>query len=157
IATERAGAVEKLSHAEAARESDRLRSALLDAVTHEFRTPLTSIKAAASTLASSVELDDEARRDLVAVVEEETDRLNRLVGEAAEMARLDAHQVQLEFELQDIRSAIGAALKDFGAILGDGQVEVKVASDLPRVRIDKQRIAEVIRHLLENVVKYSPP
>jgi two-component system sensor histidine kinase KdpD len=156
IATERAGAVEKLSHAEAARESDRLRSALLDAVTHEFRTPLTSIKAAASTLASSVQLDDAARSDLVAVVEEEADRLNRLVGEAAEMAQLDAHQVQLEFELQDIRSAIDAALKDFGAMLGNRQIEVKLASDLPRVRIDKQRIAEVIRHLLENAMKYSP-
>jgi two-component system sensor histidine kinase KdpD len=157
IATERAVAVEKLSHAEAARESERLRSALLDAVTHEFRTPLTSIKVAASTLASSVQLDDAARSDLVAVVEEEADRLNRLVGEAAEMAQLDAHQVQLEFELQDIRSAIDAALTDFGAMLGNHQIEVKLASDLPRVRIDKQRIAEVIRHLLGNAVKYSPP
>ena len=157
IATERAGAVEKLSHAEAARENERLRSALLDAVTHEFRTPLTSIKAAASTLASSVQLDDAARRDLVAVVEEEADRLNRLVGEAAEMAQLDAHQVHLELEAQDIRSAIDSALKDLGAVLDNREVEVKVASDLPRVRVDRQRIAEVIRHLLENAVKYSPP
>jgi len=157
IATERAGAVEKLSHAEAARESERLRSALLDAVTHEFRTPLTSIKAAASTLASGVQLDDAARSDLVAVVEEEADRLNRLVGEAAEMAQLDAHQVQLEFEPHDIRSAMDIALKDVGAVLGNREVKVKVASDLPRVRIDKQRITEVIRHLLENAVKYSSP
>jgi two-component system, OmpR family, sensor histidine kinase KdpD len=157
IATERAGAVEKLSHAEAARESDRLRSALLDAVTHEFRTPLTSIKAAASTLASSVQLDNAARSDLVAVVEEEADRLNRLVGEAAEMAQLDAHQVHLELEAEDIRSAINRALKDLGAVLDNREVEVKVASDLPRVRVDRQRIAEVIRHLLENAVKYSPP
>lgn len=157
IATERAGAVEKLSHAEAARESERLRSALLDAVTHEFRTPLTSIKAAASTLASNVQLDDAARRDLVAVVEEEADRLNRLVGEAAEMAQLDAHQVRLDFESRDIRGAIDEALKDLGAVLDNRHVEVKVAPDLPRVRIDKQRIAEVIRHLLENAVKYSPP
>jgi two-component system sensor histidine kinase KdpD len=65
--------------------------------------------------------------------------------------------VQLEFELQDIRSAIDAALTDFGAMLGNHQIEVKLASDLPRVRIDKQRIAEVIRHLLGNAVKYSPP
>lgn len=157
IATERAGAVEKLSHAEAARESESLRSALLDAVTHEFRTPLTSIKAAASMLASNVQLDDAARSDLVAVVEEEADRLNRLVGEAAEMAQLDAHQVRLDFESRDIRSAIDEALRDLGAVLDNRQVEVKVAPDLPAVRIDKQRIAEVIRHLLENAVKYSPP
>jgi two-component system sensor histidine kinase KdpD len=156
IATERAGAVEKLSHAEAARENERLRSALLDAVTHEFRTPLTSIKAAASTLASGVQLDDTARRDLVAVVEEEADRLNRLVGEAAEMAQLDAHQVHLEFENQDIRNAIESVLETLGPMLDGREVEVMIASDLPRVRMDKQRIAEVIRHLLENALKYSP-
>jgi two-component system, OmpR family, sensor histidine kinase KdpD len=156
IATERARAVEKLSHAEAARESEHLRSALLDAVTHEFRTPLTSIKAAASTLSSSVHLDDAARHDLVAVVEEEADRLNRLVGEAAEMAQLDAHQVHLEFEILDIRGAIDAALKESGSPPANREVELKMAADLPRVRIDKQRIVEVIRHLLENAVKYSP-
>jgi two-component system sensor histidine kinase KdpD len=156
IATERAGVVEKLSHAEAAREGERLRSALLDAVAHEFRTPLTSIKAAASTLSSSVHLDDLARRDLVAVVEEEADRLNRLIGEAEEMAQLDAHQVHLEFEVLDIRSAIDAALKECAPALENRKVEVRIASSLSRVRMDKQRIVEVIRHLLENSVKYSP-
>jgi two-component system sensor histidine kinase KdpD len=156
IATERAAAIEKLSHAEAARESERLRSALLDAVTHEFRTPLTSIKAAASTLASGVQLDAAARCDLVAVVEEEADRLNRLVGEAAEMAQLDAHQVHLEFEVLDIGPAIEAAVKAVGHALGDHKIEVEVATGLPRIRMDKERITEVIRHLLENAAKYSP-
>lgn len=156
IATERAAAVEKLSHAEAARESERLRSALLDAVTHEFRTPLTSIKAAASTLASNAQLDSAAWLDLVTVIEEEADRLNRLVGEAAEMAQLDAHQVHLEFEVLDIRSAIDAALKEFATVQGDHNIEVTVSSDLPRVRMDKSRMSEVMRHLLENAAKYSP-
>lgn len=156
IAVERAGAVEKLSHAEAKRESEELRSALLDAVTHEFRTPLTSIKAAASTLASSVHLDDEGRRDLIAVVEEESDRLNRLVGEAAEMAQLDAQKVQLDFESCDIRQPIDKAITDLSSELRDRKVTVEVRPGLPRVRIDQQRIAEVLRHLIENAAKYSP-
>jgi two-component system, OmpR family, sensor histidine kinase KdpD len=156
IAVERAGAVEKLSHAEAARESDRLRSALLDAVTHEFRTPLTSIKAAASTLGSDVQLDEEGRRDLLAVVEEEADRLNRLVGEAAEMAQFDAQQVQLELQPHDVRQAIEVAMKDLKSVLADREVAVDIPADLPRVHIDLHRIAEVIRHLLENAAKYSP-
>ncbi len=156
IATERAIAMEKLSHAEAARESERLRSALLDAVTHEFRTPLTSIKAAASTLGSSVQLDEAARSDLIAVVEEEADRLNRLVGEAAEMAQLDAHQVHLEFEVLDIGSAVNAGVKNVGPALGDRKIEVAIAPGLPRIRMDKERIIEVIRHLLDNAAKYSP-
>ena len=156
IAVERAGAIEKLSHAEATRESEQLRSALLDAVTHEFRTPLTSIKAAASTLASGVQLDEDGRRDLIAVVEEEADRLNRLVGEAAEMAQLDAQKVQLEFESREIRDPINAALRELEVTLRDRQVAVTIAPELPRVRMDEQRIAEVLRHLLENAAKYSP-
>lgn len=155
IAVERAGAVEKLSHAEASRESEQLRSALLDAVTHEFRTPLTSIKAAASTLASSAELEEEGRRDLIAVIEEEADRLNRLVGEAAEMAQLEAQKVHLDFEVVDVRNPINAALGDLEVMLGDREVTINIPTDLPRVRMDQERVAEVIRHLLENAAKYS--
>ena len=156
IAVERAGAIEKLSHAEANRESEQLRSALLDAVTHEFRTPLTSIKAAASTLASSAQLDEEGKRDLVAVIDEEADRLNRLVGEAAEMAQLDAHKVQLDFELRDIRGSIDAAIKRLQPVLQNRHIEINIHGDVPPVRIDEEKITEVLRHLLENAAKYSP-
>jgi two-component system sensor histidine kinase KdpD len=90
IAIERAGAIEKLGRAEAARESEQLRSALLDSVTHEFRTPLTAIKASATSLLSNPTLDAAQRLELLTVINEESDRLNRLVGEAAEMAQLDA-------------------------------------------------------------------
>ena len=86
IAIERANTVEKLTRSEAARESDRLRSVLLDSVTHEFRTPLTSIKASAETLLSDANLDPAQRTDLLQVINEESDRLNRLVGEAGEVA-----------------------------------------------------------------------
>ncbi|MCU1333691.1 MAG: periplasmic sensor signal transduction histidine kinase, partial [Candidatus Angelobacter sp.] len=74
-AVERANAVERLTHTEAARESERLRSALLDSVTHEFRTPLTSIKASVTTLRSGTKLNAEQQEDLLAVIEEESDRL----------------------------------------------------------------------------------
>ncbi|MBV9085901.1 MAG: DUF4118 domain-containing protein, partial [Acidobacteriaceae bacterium] len=85
-AIERTSTVEKLSKAEAARESDRLRTLLLDSVTHEFRTPLTAIKASAETLLSEVELDKPQLKELAAVINEESDRLNRLIGEASEVA-----------------------------------------------------------------------
>src|SRR3979409_2594774 len=78
IAIERANTADKLTKAEAARESDRLRSVLLDSVTHEFRPPLTAIKASAQTLLSEVELDQSQRKDLLTVIDEESDRLNRL-------------------------------------------------------------------------------
>src|SRR6185437_6944691 len=93
IAVERARAIESLTRTEAARESERLRSALLDSVTHELRTPLTAITASVTTLLSEeAKLSQEDQQDLLAVIEEESDRLNRLVGEAVEMAQLDAKE-----------------------------------------------------------------
>jgi two-component system, OmpR family, sensor histidine kinase KdpD len=157
IAIEREATVEKLTRSEAARESDRLRSVLLDSVTHEFRTPLTAIKASAETLASEVELDRPSRKDLLAVINEETDRLNRLVGEAAEVVQLDSRQLQFRFETRNIREAIDAAVNSSQQCLRQHRLEVNVPSDLPPVRMDLERITEVITQLLDNASKYSPP
>jgi len=157
ISIERAGAVEKLGRAEAARENERLRSALLDSVTHEFRTPLTSIKASVTSLVSDFQLDAAQRQELLTVINEESDRLNRLVGEATEMAQLDAHEVKLNIEPQSIREAIDAALEEAKPQLRAHPIEVRLPSYLPPVLMDVDRIKEVLRHLLENAAKYSPP
>lgn len=157
IAIERAGAIEKLSKAEAARESEQLRSVLLDSVTHEFRTPLTAIKVSATSLLSSPQLEPAQRRELLTVINEESDRLNRLVGEAAEMAQLDANRVELRLEPHALPEIVEGALRESKQILGQHPVEVRLPPDLPRVRMDAERIAEVLTHLLENAAKYSPP
>lgn len=155
IAVERAGAVEKLTRAEASRESERLRSALLDAVTHDFRTPLTGIKAAVTSLTSQAQLEEPQRRELLAVIEDEADRLNRLVGEAAEMAQLDAHRVQLNFQNSSIAEPIRLAIDELKPVLANHPVEVNIPPDLPPVRMDVRRICEVLRHLLDNAARYS--
>src|SRR5437660_8339386 len=157
IAIERANTVEKLTRSEAARESDRLRSVLLDSVTHEFRTPLTSIKASAETLVSNTNLDPAQRQDLLTVINEESDRLNRLVGEAGEVAQLDSHQLQFRFEIHQIREAIDAAIESSRPALLRHPLEVNIPESLPPVRMDLERITEVIVHLLDNAGKYSPP
>ena len=156
IAIERANTVEKLTRSEAARESDRLRSILLDSVTHEFRTPLTAIKASAETLLSNATLDEPARKDLLQVIDEESDRLNRLVGEAAEVAQLDTHQLQLHFEPRRIREVVDHAARNSESGLRGHPLEISVP-DLPPVPMDFDRISEVISHLLDNAAKYSPP
>jgi two-component system sensor histidine kinase KdpD len=156
IAVEHARAVEQLGRAEAARESERLRTALLDSVTHEFRTPLTSILASAKTLISDDELNDAGRRELLTVINEEGERLNRLIGEAAEMAQLDAHQVELQFQPHDIREAIDNALEESNRSLKEHDVELNVPDNLPKVRMDIKRVQEVIAHLLDNAGKYAP-
>ena len=157
IAMERAGTMEKLSRAEAARESDRLRSLLLDSVTHEFRTPLTAIKASAETLMSEAKLDRPQLQELLAVINEESDRLNRLVGEAAEVAQLDARQVELRFESHRIRQAVDLAVQESRHALEHHPIEITVPDSLPSVKMDLDRIIEVLAQLLDNAGKYSPP
>ncbi|MGB9233003.1 MAG: ATP-binding protein, partial [Terriglobales bacterium] len=156
IALERASAFEKLSRAEAARESEQLRSVLLDSVTHEFRTPLTSIKASVTSLLGTGVHSPEENHELLTIINEESDRLNRLIGEAAEMAQLDANKVEFRFESAPIRPTVNAALDELKQILVQHPVDVRIPDDLPPARMDSAHIKEVLVHLLENAAKYSP-
>ena len=156
VAMERARAIEQLGQTEATREGERLRTALTESVTHNLRTPLTSIKASVTNLLTNAGLSDAQRQDLLVVINEESDRLNRLVGEAAEMARLDAGEVQLKFESTSIESVIDAALIRCKSTLGNRTVRVVVATGLPRVRIDLELVKEALSHLIENANQYSP-
>jgi two-component system sensor histidine kinase KdpD len=142
VAMERARAVEQLGQTEAAREGERLRTALLDSVTHALRTPLTSIKASVTNLLSNPALSGEQRSELLTIINEESDRLNRLVGEAAEMAQLS--------------DVIDAALAQTKGVLGNRRVELRLPMELPRVRVDLARAREALIHLLENANQYSP-
>jgi two-component system, OmpR family, sensor histidine kinase KdpD len=156
VAIERARAIEQLGLTEAARESERLRTALLDSVTHALRTPLTSIKASVTNLLSNQSLTDPQRKELLTIINEESDRLNRLVGEAGEMARLDAGEVELRIELHPIEDVIDAALAQSKASIGDREIRVQISPGLPRVRVDLGRAREALVHLLENANQYSP-
>jgi two-component system sensor histidine kinase KdpD len=156
-AIERAATMEKLNKAEGARESERLRSVLLDAVTHEFRTPLTSIKASAETLLSGVEIDPAQRSELLNVINEESDRLNRLIGEATEVAQLDARTVELHIRPYHVREAVDTAIEISKPALSRHPLEVYIPDNLPTVPMDVDRIAEVLQQLLDNAAKYSPP
>jgi len=157
IAMAHARAVEQLGQTEAARQSEQLRTALLDAVTHALRTPLTSIKASVTNLLSNHDLLDGQKQELLTIIDEETDRLNRLVGEAAEMARLDAGEVELDLDAHPVEEAINAALEYCKATLGSRKVNVNVAPGLPPVRIDLMRAREVLVHLIDNANRYSAP
>lgn len=155
ISIERAGAVEKLSRAEAARESEQLRSVLLDSVTHEFRSPLTAIKASVTTLLGSPNHSLDERQELLTIINEESDRLNRLIGEAAEMAQLDANKVEFRFASAAVREPIAEALEELKQLLVQHPVEVRIPDNLPNARMDSTHIKEVMVHLVENAAKYS--
>lgn len=155
IAIERAGAVETLTRVQASRESERLRNALLDSVAHELRTPLTSITAAVTTLRTEPSLDAEQSGEMLQVIEEEAARLDRLVGQAMEMAELDANDIKLDLRLHSMREAVDLALEAVQGPLKNHPLELRLPDTLPPVLIDLERIAKVIQHLLENAAKYS--
>ncbi len=157
VAMERARAVEQLGQTEAAREGERLRTALLDSVTHALRTPLTSIKASVTNLLSNPALSGAQKSELLTIINEESDRLNRLVGEAAEMAQLDAGEVVLQLEPRPLAEVVAAALVQTKTILGNRRVDLLVPADLPLVRVDLARAREALVHLIENANQYSPP
>ena len=154
IAIESATAVEKLARADADHESERLRSALLDSVTHDLRTPLTSIKASVSSLISQENLTADYRNELLTVIDEESDRLNHLIAQATEMAKLDAHEVHLEIDRHAISQCIDAALSVMP--LAGREVEIRLGEKLPEVMVDRALIVKVLGHLIENALKYSP-
>jgi two-component system sensor histidine kinase KdpD len=160
ISIERAGAFEKLSRAEAARESEQLRSVLLDSVTHEFRSPLTSIKASVTSLlgspGNSTLHSPEESHELLTIINEESDRLNRLIGEAAEMAQLDANKVEFHFESAPIAPIVDEALSELKQLLTQHPVDLRIPANLPDARMDSAHIKEVLVHLIENAAKYSP-
>lgn len=155
LAVERSTTAERLARTEASQESERLRTALLDSVTHELRTPLTAITGAITSLRSGMIKDDGIKEEMLTVIEEESLRLNHLIGQAVEMAQLDAQHVQLNLESQQMAEVVQEAIAECHALLEKHPVEVNLSSSLPAVRMDINWIRKVLHHLLENAAKYS--
>jgi two-component system, OmpR family, sensor histidine kinase KdpD len=156
IAIERARAVEQLGQTEAERQGERLKSALLDSVTHDFRTPLTSMKAAVSSLLASGNPEPAQSRELLTIIDEECDRLNRLVEEAGEMAKLEAGEFVLDLEPTSVEEIIQASLAHCKIALAGRPVDVQVNRNLPLVRADRERAKEAMVQLIDNANLYSP-
>ena len=156
IAIERARAIEELGKNEAAHEGERLKSALLDAIAHDFRTPLTSIKASVTSLLANPKLNETQRLELLTIVDEESNRLNRLVGEAAEMSQLEAGEVELQLAPHSPDEIVSKALQECRSALAGRNFDVQVPSGLPPVRADLNRAQEALGQLLTNAHQYSP-
>ncbi len=156
IALTRALAIEASARLEAAREGERLRTALIDSLTHELRTPLTSIRAAATTLMQGEGLDDASRLDLASVVDEEASRLDRLIGEAVEMAEIDANVVQVHLVQQHTRTLLEHAVEQMQSALALHRVDIDVEEPDKPAWFDPHLLGRVLRHLLENAARYSP-
>jgi two-component system sensor histidine kinase KdpD len=159
-------ASEQAKQAEVFRQSEQLKSALLDAVTHDMRTPLTSIKASATTLLAEMQaegdsddpvlLDSEGRMELLEVINEETDRLNRFVENMVELARLEAGELHLRRRWGSVEEIVALACDRASELTAKHPIEVAIETELPSARVDANLLAEVLYSLIDNAAKYSP-
>jgi two-component system sensor histidine kinase KdpD len=157
---------ERSSQAKALKQSERLKSALLDAVTHDFRTPLTSIKASATAMLDDIYaterdnaeevLDQEARKEMLQVIDEEADRLDRFVEGLTKLARIDAGDMRLQLQPASVEEMVSTALKRAEPRTRSHRLEVWI-DDLPLVTVDEHALSEAIYTLVDNAAKYSPP
>ncbi|HEY1804736.1 MAG TPA: ATP-binding protein [Terracidiphilus sp.] len=161
IAVARSIAIAASTRIEAAREADRLRTALIDSLTHELRTPLTSIRAAATTLIEGKGLDEAGREEMVRVIDEEAARLDLLIGEAVEMAEIDANVVQVKMSSVHPRALLDEAVEESRKILAGYKVTIlgdtSDADGDRSVWFDPHLMGRVLKHLLENVAGHTPP
>lgn len=145
------------SEAAALADADRLKTALLSMVSHDFRSPLTAIKASVSTLLSEGKpLDVETLRVLYQTIEQETDRLNLLIGNILDLSRLEAGAWQPKLEQISVSELIGVVLDHFSNE-SNRQIVVRMNPNLSEITIDTVQMVQVIKNLLENALKYSPP
>ncbi len=154
IALDRAQALEDVARTEAGKEAERFRTLILDSITHELRTPLTSIKGAASALLAVGGMNEEDRRELLTIVDEESDRLNRLVTQAVEMAQIEAHELHMNLTSAALSDLIEQALESCAWVLNTHPLTVNVPK-LPNVLADPELVGKVLCNLLENAAKYS--
>ncbi|MGE3466988.1 MAG: ATP-binding protein [Pyrinomonadaceae bacterium] len=155
-------AFEKATEAEALKKSEKLKSALLDAVTHDLRTPLTSIKAAVTTLLDSegghrtIELSTLEKAEFLDIINEETDRLNGFVESMVQLARIEAGALGEGDATARVEEIITLALERAEPVIAGHHLLVNMEKSLPRVSGDARAIAEVIYNLVDNAAKYSP-
>lgn len=157
IGLEKVRGQEAASQAEAARRSEELKSTLLDAIAHEFKTPLTSIKAAASALLLNTENSTEQQHELATIVNEEADRMAWLVTEAIQMARIEAGEIQLNRASSSLAELLSKALERLRLVTEDRTLDVRIDPNVPMIDADIELLGLAMRQVIDNALKYSPP
>jgi two-component system sensor histidine kinase KdpD len=158
LALERARLAQAETRARVLEESDRLKSALLSSVSHELRSPLAAIKAGVTSLRSGeVSWGSAAREDLLAVVEEEIDHLNRLVGNLLDMSRIESGALKPQRQWNVLADIVGSTLARMRRAAERHHLEIDLPEDLPLVPVDAAQMEQVFTNLISNSLKYAPP
>lgn len=156
IALERVHYVEVAQSALVSMESERLRNSLLAALSHDLRTPLTSLVGLSESLLRSEPPLAETPSGLAQSLHEEALRMSTLVTNLLDMARIESGQVRFNLDWQALEEVVGAALRASGTALRRHELAVRLAHDVPLLRFDAVLIERVLCNLLENAAKYTP-
>jgi two-component system, OmpR family, sensor histidine kinase KdpD len=157
IAIERVYLVEDIDRAKRTIETDRLRSALLTSISHDLKTPLAAVLAAAGTVRDlSTKLTDAEKADLLATIVDESERLNRFIANLLDMTKLESGAIVPNASPHDLGEIVGTALQRAGKILARHRVELELESGLPMLDLDAVLFEQVLFNLLDNAAKYSP-
>src|SRR5215467_10763668 len=158
LAIERVLLVEDMDKVKRTVESERLRSALLTSISHDLKTPLASVLGAASTIRDLAgALSDTEKRDLLATVIEESERLNRFIANLLDMTKLESGAIVPKTALHDLGEIVGSALRRASKILTRHKISLELAADLPMLELDAVLFEQVLFNLLDNAAKYAPP
>jgi len=157
VGLERAELASASAEAQALRRSDQLRAALLNSISHDLRTPLSTVLGAATTLLDYGEgLKAPVRRDLLQSIREEADRLNRYVGDLLDMTRLEGGGLATRLQTTDVRDVLGAAIERVQRRLGKRTLVRDFPAQLSMVEADPTLLEQAVVNILENAILYSP-
>jgi two-component system sensor histidine kinase KdpD len=157
LAIERINLAADVDRARLTAETEKLRNALLTSISHDLRTPLSSILGSATTLrAYRKSMDDAALEDLARTIQEESERLNRFIGNLLDMTRLESGAVVPHGEFVDLSDVIGSALRRASKVVSAHPVHLEIAPDLPMLKLDSVLFEQVLFNLLDNAAKYAP-
>jgi len=155
IGLERSKAQDLAHEVEVAKRSDRLRTTLIDAMAHEFKTPLTSIRAATTALLATDHSPASTER-MLRIADEEATRLEELIDSTLDIAQLDSDQIDVDLEMSNINDAVTEVVGSVQSKIGDHPVEFRRDDQLPPISMDRRLMRIAIKHLLDNALKYSP-
>jgi two-component system sensor histidine kinase KdpD len=156
IGLERARAQDLAQQVEAARQSEQLRTTLIDAMAHEFKTPLTLIKATTTALLANPDEPAESRNEQLTIADEEADHLRELIDDAIEMARLDTARIEVHLELSDLMGIVREVTVSLQSKIDERPFAVQCDQPPPPIPLDRRLIKIAIRQLIDNALKYSP-
>ena len=159
IGLERSRAQDLAHQVEAARRSEQLRTTLIDAMAHEFKTPLTSIRAATTSLLSSPDQPLESRTELLEIADEEARHLQALIDDAVDMARLESNNnpMRIRREPTDPKELVEEVVASLHTQIDNRPVEIQAEGSLPQLELDRRLLKLALKQVLDNALKYSPP